>query len=75
MLPKVKFFYIKSNINTLYETALYLIAVDHENAVSVLATKVRHLGCLSVCLTKVQENTFNDFHKNLDEDILNTNLA
>lgn len=62
-------FNIKSNINTLYEKALYLVAIDQEKAVSVLATKVR----LSVCLTKVRQNTFTDFHKNLDEDTLNTN--
>lgn len=68
-------FIIKFNINTLYEKALYSIAIDQEKADSVLATKVRHLGCLSVCLTKVRKNTFNNFHKNLDEDTLNTNLA
>lgn len=60
-------FNIKSNINTLYEKALYLVAIDQEKAVSVLATKVR----LSVCLTKVRQNTFTGFHKNLDEDTLN----
>lgn len=68
-------FNIKLNINTLYEKALYLIAIDQEKAVSVLATKVRHLACLSVCLTKVRKNIFNNFHTNLDEDTLNTNLA
>lgn len=35
-------FNLKSNNNTLYEKALYLIVIDQDKAVSVLATKVRH---------------------------------
>lgn len=64
---------INSNITTLYEKALYLIAIDLEKAIFVLAVKVCHLGWLSGCLTKVRQNTFIDLHKNLDENSLNTN--
>lgn len=54
---------------------LYLIAIDQEKVVSILDTIVCHLGCLFTRLTKVRQNTYTDFHKNVNEDTLNTNFA